>query len=268
MPNTLTIRGGKGNMLKSVYDADKDGIVDNSSKLENKSKAQVQDHTPKSHTHTESQISDLDHDALKIKGVIIDDAAKADQKVLAYDLASQNIVYITQAPSGAILNSIQYGSITISDTDLSNTATINSVDTSKSVSFFLGCYGTTVEACSDLAGLYLSNSTTVLAERYSGAASESMTINFCVIEFSDGIASLQTFTLYLPDSSSQEDKSINEVDISKALLFFCGLTTSAPDISWVEIFPRIILLNSTTVRANTLTDTYETEVYCSVLEFS
>ncbi|MBA7708741.1 hypothetical protein ES703_117645 [subsurface metagenome] len=233
-------------MLKSVYDTDKDGKVE----------------------VVQSQISDLDHDAQKIKGVIIDDGAKADQKVLAYDFPNNKIVYIEQAPAGAILNSIQYGSITISDTDITNTATINSVDSPKSVAFFLGCYGTSYDAACDLAGLYLLNSTTVLATRNAGVPGQSMTINFCVIEFSDGIASLQLVFIYLPDGSSQEDQSINEVDISKSLLFFGGLTTDAEDISWVEIFPRIILLNSTTVRANTLTPTYGTGVYCSVLEFS
>jgi len=41
--------GGGGDMLKSVYDTDDDGIVDNSEKLEGSTKAQVQDHTPKAH---------------------------------------------------------------------------------------------------------------------------------------------------------------------------------------------------------------------------
>ena len=42
--------GGGGDMLKSVYDTDDDGVVDNSEKLEGSTKAQVQDHTPKAHT--------------------------------------------------------------------------------------------------------------------------------------------------------------------------------------------------------------------------
>lgn len=42
--------GGSGDMLKSVYDTDDDGVVDNSEKLEGNTKAQVQDHTPKAHT--------------------------------------------------------------------------------------------------------------------------------------------------------------------------------------------------------------------------
>ena len=40
---------GAGDMLKSTYDVDENGIVDNSEKLQGSSKAQVQDHTPKTH---------------------------------------------------------------------------------------------------------------------------------------------------------------------------------------------------------------------------
>jgi len=45
-------RAGIGNMLKSVYDANDDGTVQDSDKLEASTKAQVQDHAPKAHAHT------------------------------------------------------------------------------------------------------------------------------------------------------------------------------------------------------------------------
>lgn len=41
---------GAGDMLKSIYDTDDDGVVDNSEKLEGSTKSEVQDHTPKAHT--------------------------------------------------------------------------------------------------------------------------------------------------------------------------------------------------------------------------
>jgi len=40
---------GVGDMTKAVYDTNDDGVVDNSEKLEGSTKAQVQDHAPKSH---------------------------------------------------------------------------------------------------------------------------------------------------------------------------------------------------------------------------
>lgn len=89
MPNSLSIR------------------MNNAKTLEESSKAEVRDHTPKSHTHTESNITDLDHNAQSVKGVAINDAAKADQKVLGYDSATDRIVYITPAPSGGLLKTGQ-----------------------------------------------------------------------------------------------------------------------------------------------------------------
>lgn len=41
---------GGGDMLKSTYDVNDNGVVDNSEKLEGSTKAQVQDHDPKAHT--------------------------------------------------------------------------------------------------------------------------------------------------------------------------------------------------------------------------
>jgi len=44
------LAGGGGDMFKSVYDPNADGVVKDSDKLEGSTKAQVQDHTPKAHT--------------------------------------------------------------------------------------------------------------------------------------------------------------------------------------------------------------------------
>lgn len=92
-----------GDMLKSVYDTDENGVVDDSTKLEASTKAQVRDHTPKSHTHTQSQITDLIHDALKIMGVVVDDTDKADTKGLYYNAATQKLEYETPPTGGLTL---------------------------------------------------------------------------------------------------------------------------------------------------------------------
>jgi len=42
---------GAGDMLKSVYDTDNDGVVDNSEKLNGRTEAEVQDHAPKGHAN-------------------------------------------------------------------------------------------------------------------------------------------------------------------------------------------------------------------------
>lgn len=90
-----------GDMLKSVYDTDENGVVDDSTKLEASTKAQVRNHTPKSHTHTESEITNLVHDALKIMGVVVDDSDKADTKGLYYNASTLKLEYETP-PSGGV----------------------------------------------------------------------------------------------------------------------------------------------------------------------
>lgn len=91
-------------MFKSTYDTDNDSVVDNVEKLEGNTLTQVRDHTPKTHTHTESDITDLDHDADKIKAILVDDAAAAHGKVLTYDTEGINpaILYKTPAAPGPL----------------------------------------------------------------------------------------------------------------------------------------------------------------------
>jgi len=60
----------------------------------------IQSLDPKEHTHTESEITDLDHDAQKIKGKEIDDSAIDTDKYLKYD--GEKIVYDTPSEGGAV----------------------------------------------------------------------------------------------------------------------------------------------------------------------
>ncbi len=92
----------------------KDGKVADSNLLEGSTKSQVQIHTPAlhgnevhdpdfsavGHTHTESEIIDLDHNAQKIKGKTVDDAAIGDGKVLVYRTTGDKLQYEEQAGGG------------------------------------------------------------------------------------------------------------------------------------------------------------------------
>lgn len=124
---------GTGDMQKSTYDVDVNGVVDNSQKVEGLTvaqvrthapathgnevhsstflsvetdptvdstlkgvtKTQVQTHAPQAHTHIQTEITDLVHDATKIKGVTVDDAGKDNDKALVYKSASGTIEYVT-----------------------------------------------------------------------------------------------------------------------------------------------------------------------------
>ncbi|MBA7596047.1 hypothetical protein ES703_07027 [subsurface metagenome] len=97
---------GGGDMLKSVYDTDDDGIVDNSEKLEGSTKAQVQNHDPKAHTHTESEITDLEHDAVKLQGRDLDSGAPADGQVVTWEQTTSKWKPKTPAGGGDMLKSV------------------------------------------------------------------------------------------------------------------------------------------------------------------
>jgi len=234
-----------GDMSKSVYDADADGTVDDSEKLEASTKSQVQDHTPKAHTHTESEISDLDHNALKVKGVVINDAAKADQKVLAYDSGSDRIVYISQAPSGAVINTIQRGIIEL-DAVISNTQTITSVDTSKAICIGAGFLCLADQPRGNFHCLKLISATSVEASR--NAPDYKTYAAYQIIEFSSGVASSQRgeFNILLDDLSA--DFTISQVDPTKCILAHNGTKGSIVGNA-KKISTTLELINSTTIRA-------------------
>lgn len=90
-----------GDMLKLIYDPSDIGIVWNSMLLDLLTPAQVRDHIPKSHTHTELEISDLIHNAAKILGVVVDDTDKGDAKGLYYNASTQKLEYETPPTGGA-----------------------------------------------------------------------------------------------------------------------------------------------------------------------
>ena len=57
---------------------------------------------PLVHTHVEADITDLDHDAQKIKGVPVDDSNIADGRVLKYNVGSGNLEYEDESGGGGI----------------------------------------------------------------------------------------------------------------------------------------------------------------------
>jgi hypothetical protein len=78
------------------------------SSLKGVTKTQIQDHSPQVHYHTESQITDLSHDAQKIKGKVVDDSSIDDGKVLGYDEAEDKIVFKDPTSGGMAQHGNEY----------------------------------------------------------------------------------------------------------------------------------------------------------------
>lgn len=162
--------------------------------------------------------------------------------------------------------SIQDVSITFSTTETSNTATINAVDTSRSVIIYNGVrMASNASSNSLFASVELTNSTTVTATRDSTLTTVT-TINATIIEFSPKIIkSIQSSSITLSGTTSATS-SISSVDTSLAIALFTGQTTTVNTID--RSIATVSLDNSTTVKAQKGDSSDSMTVYFSVIEFT
>ncbi len=105
---------GGGDMYKSVYDQDNDGIVDNSEKLGGQLPSY---YSISGHTHTESQITDLVHDAIKIDGRDINTSdVPSDGQALVWNASTSKWEYTTVQSGSGGGNATQLQGRDIADT--------------------------------------------------------------------------------------------------------------------------------------------------------
>lgn len=168
-----------------------------------------------------------------------------------------------------IIVSIQAFEITIGTGAASNTATITSVDTTKSVIFF-GGYTTTDTAAGSTSCVRgeLTNATTVTAYRNASSATSTCTLRGTVVEFaSSAITSIQTGTITLTGATSNT-ATISSVDTTKSVVFFLGNTsthsTTSPRINCC----RVSLTNATTVTCSRDTNSSNVTAGYAVVEFA
>lgn len=250
-------------MTKAVYDTDESGVVDESESTANHASKHENGGTDEiSVAGLSGELTD-EQDAGKIKGVIVNDAAIGDQKVLAYDLATERIVYISPAPSGAAIESIQRGTITIPDYGLTADTTIAEVDISQSALSKLGQSGTNNDYFV-LANVTFVNSTTVRAKRlnddYVGSD-----VEFQVIEFVAGGVSIQNKEIEIPGGESTATVEITEVDLDKTIIVWGGTAGFAPHEN--KQGTRLSFDDSTTLRATREGTILNTLTACSIVEF-
>jgi len=124
--------GGIGDMLKSVYDTDGDGVVDEAEAVAwDGVTGKPSEYTPEAHNTThedggsdEIDVTDLsglladEQDAGSIKGIEVDDTDIGDEKVLAYNSISGKLEYEEQS-----------GGMTIEEESGSPASAIHDVDT-------------------------------------------------------------------------------------------------------------------------------------------
>lgn len=161
---------------------------------------------------------------------------------------------------------VQYGSITISATDTSNTGTISTIDVDRSVVIYLG--HTVNAAASSLGtsfpGLVITDPTTITATR-AGTLNDT-TISFCVLQLSSSVVnSVQQVQAQTTLGNTVGTAAIVSVDMANSLILFGGINANTANIN--NFFHSVQLTDPTTIaitRAGAVSVT--STVFLTVLE--
>lgn len=209
-----------------------------------------------------------EQDAGAIKGIVVDDSAIGDQKVLTFDVGSGEIQYITPAPSGAAINSIQTIDVTFTN-DWDVDATIDEVDVSKTMLLFNGhtyvVTGGNQDKYSQVS-IRLLNSTTVRCSTRLPSVTFNPRVTGTVLEFASGINNIQRGIYTMTGPEATHDITITEVDTAKAFVSYLNYSSDASAIGgWGAVS---ILLNATTLRLVRLNPNPEIKISWEVVEFS
>lgn len=204
---------------------------------------------------------DIVMDAQLIKAVPINDTEKADQKVLAYDEPSDKLAYVPKCPE-IVIKAIQHTSITIPAADLSHQVLINEVDLDKTFLIWGGYTNTGTALTQACTRIDLIDSTHVRAIRH--AVGTPAYLNFCVLECTAGIKSIQRGTIVVA-IEEYHDAAIAEVDTDKTFVSHMGV--SHDSTYYFAGHMNIYLYNSTTVRAYHLWAAATVTINFEVVEF-
>ena len=165
-----------------------------------------------------------------------------------------------------LVSSVQHGTVALSGVS-SNTTTITSVDTSRSVVVYLGHTSPNTSASARYYNIdiTLTNSTTVTA---TAGISSDQTIGFCVVEFAAvAVQSRQQFREAYTTSNTTDTKTITSVTQGNTVIFYGGQTSSAN--SYATTRYALQLTSSTNVNlVRGGTSTSSRTVAYTVLEFA
>jgi len=125
--------------------------------------------------------------------------------------------------ASSMVASVQRGSIALGGGVTSNTATISSVDPTRSVVVFLGNDSDTATIDRIFPKVELTNAATVTASRTSGTGT--IHVGFAVIEFAPGVVSqIQQVSKTLNDPDTSGNVTLTSVDTSRTVCFPRGFT--------------------------------------------
>lgn len=133
----------------------------------------------------------------------------------------------------SLIGSVQRGTVGIASSSISGTATISSVDTSRTVVFYLGHTNssTTSSGQTVMCRIDLTDATTITANRGS-SSSAALTVGYCAVEFAPGIVNaLQVRALALSGSSTTATDTISSVNMANTMLVYQGATCTSSTLN-------------------------------------
>ncbi len=170
-------------------------------------------------------------------------------------------------PTANLVSSVQFGTVSLTTTQTSNTASITSVNTGRSVVFYLGTSTTTASLSINSVsfGVSLTNSTTVTAARET-STSATQSVAFVVVQFAVGVInSLQTVSTSYTSANLIDSKTISAVVTANTFLALGGFSSSN---STVNYWPYLTQTSTTNVDAVRIgTGTSSRTPYFTVVEF-
>ena len=184
-------------------------------------------------------------------------------------IGNPNVGIMASSEDTSFVNSVQHFSITIAASNTTNTATIDSIDTTRSIILWGGNQGSNTGAFNanyDWGSADLTNATTVTARR--GASDgNTVIVQGCVVTFaSAAVKSVQTGTVAL-STTSDTDTLSSAVVLANSAVIYNGLTSTYTAADTRYIYSDLVLTDTTTVTAARNLASGTNTVYYTVIEF-
>lgn len=154
--------------------------------------------------------------------------------------------------------SVQEFTILIGTSATSNTATITSVDTSRSLIVWggLSSNATTANPAITSARVTLTNGTTVTAVRNTADATDTVTVSGTVVQFNScAVSSVEYGTVSIAAASATGTAAISSVTTTNSAVQFLGVSSDGTSVDYGRTGARLNITSSTQVTATRSTTT-------------
>jgi len=168
--------------------------------------------------------------------------------------------------SSLLVDSVQSGIINVTGT--TNTATITSIDTARSIVHTAGSTASADNTTTNHAKVDLTNATTVTATR--GSSTATADVSFIVLEFKSGIINtINNVDVVIAVLTSSKTETITAVNMARTQLFLRGCVFG-DNFNFDINYPKVSLNSTTEIVATTqvATTTNTPEINVAVVEFN